>query len=182
MNLTDDQIVWVIKNDLKDLNQAIQFLYTANYPAVKGFITSNGGNEAKAANIFQEALVTLYIKIRKGDFDQSEPISLYLLSTSKDMWLRESAKEVSKSLDEDLKNLARSKDLMLQESQDSIRQFLDQIGGECKDLLLDFYFGKVSIEELKQKFELENDKAVEDKKYGCMQKLIRLIQNKKNQE
>jgi RNA polymerase sigma factor (sigma-70 family) len=181
VKFTDDQVISIIKTDLKALNQGIQYLYAAHYPSVKNFILSNGGNEANAADLFQEALVILYVKIRKDEFNASTTIADYLSSVARNLWLKQMGGQSHQVNTEFNSNDSFPlEDLLIHESQSELRQALNRMDTGDKDLLIDFYYGRLSIEKLTQKFHFENHKATKIKVYENIQKLLRLIQENKN--
>ena len=57
------------------------------------------------------------------------------------------------------------------EESNLVAQMLDQIGKDCKQILLFFYFEKNKMSEIANKMNLANEQVAKNKKSNCMKKL-----------
>jgi len=84
--LSDDEI---IKGLRKRDNRILQYIYKNAFNSVKQLIISNAGSENDAEDIFQEALIIIFKKIRdEPDFQLDCAFSTYLYSIARLLWLK----------------------------------------------------------------------------------------------
>ena len=67
---------------------ATEQIYKQHYPVVTKWIQHNGGSEADAADVYQEAIVVLYEKSQDEAFRLSCKIGTYLFAISKHLWYK----------------------------------------------------------------------------------------------
>lgn len=84
--LSDDEI---IKGLRKRDNRILQYIYKNAFNSVKQLIISNAGSENDAEDIFQEALIIIFKKLRdEPDFQLDCAFSTYLYSIARLLWLK----------------------------------------------------------------------------------------------
>ena len=59
-----------------------------NYNMVQSLIINNSGSTDDAKDIFQEAMIVLYEKVRSGTFELNCLIKTYVYSVSRRLWLK----------------------------------------------------------------------------------------------
>ncbi len=64
------------RNDKK----AVETIYRENYNMVQSLIINNNGSADDAKDIFQEAMIVLYEKVRSGTFELNCQIKTYIYS------------------------------------------------------------------------------------------------------
>ena len=74
---TDREVVLGILNNSEE---ALNKLYLGYFPMVLQFILNNSGDEADAKDVYQEAIIVLYDKIKSGKFELSSKLKTYLYS------------------------------------------------------------------------------------------------------
>jgi DNA-directed RNA polymerase specialized sigma24 family protein len=75
-----------IQTDEKDLleglaisdKKAVETIYKENFNAVQSLIINNNGSSDDAKDIFQEAMIVLYEKVRSGSFELNCQIKTYI--------------------------------------------------------------------------------------------------------
>src|SRR3569833_262557 len=82
---TDSEIVFGILNNSEN---AIKRLYVAYFPMVLQLIINNSGTPDDAKDIYQEAIIVLYNKIKKGDFELNSKLKSFLYSVCRRLWLK----------------------------------------------------------------------------------------------
>lgn len=181
LSMSDNQIIELIKSERSEsINKAFRRLYKTCYRSIKGFVVSNNGSEEDSADIFQDSLIIFYIKVRKDEYELKSSIQAYLYAVARNLWLkkiRKSRVDISHLKSEESYNF--DEDSIIQNSQTTIREVLDHIGGTCKNVLLDFYFKKLSMREIAESYKLGSEEAAKNKKYRCLKKLIELVKNSK---
>jgi len=60
----------------------------------------------------------------------------------------------------------------------SIESFLELLSFDCKEILIDFYYRKKTMKELKEKFNLGSIQAAKNKKCRCLSYLAKLFEEK----
>ena len=84
--LSDEEILAGLK---KRDNRVLQFIYKNNFNPVKQLILHNAGSENDAEDVFQEALIVIFKKIRdEPGFSLNSAFSTYLYSMSRLLWLK----------------------------------------------------------------------------------------------
>lgn len=160
-------------------NDALTWLYQHHYGSILQYILSNTGSEDDAADVFQDAIVIFYQKVRSNKFKSESSISTYLYAVARNLWLKKLRKarfDLSKLEVEESYNF--DDESIIQNYQLTMREALEQIGDTCKSLLTDFYFNKKPMLALTEIYGLGSNEATRNKKYRCMQKLISFV--KKN--
>lgn len=178
--LSDKEIVDLINTDeKKKIDKAFYYLYRRDYPSVKRYVQSNNGAEDSSEEIFQEALTIFFVKVQKGNFKLESSIGAYLFSVSRNLWLKELQRRRSSilmSLD-DKHDYSEEENILV--SHRKIKKVLELLDENCRNLLVDFYFLKESVNELRIKYGLGSEGATKNKKYRCLKKLIVLVQKNK---
>lgn len=134
----------------------------------------------EANDLFQDALVIFYVKVRKGEYKSTSSLKTYLFGIARNLWLKElrrrriAQKHLTVEGDIDFQE-----ELIIQESQVTIRKVMELINDECKRLLIDFYFEGQSMVQLTDRYGLGSEAATKNKKYRCLQKLISLVKRQK---
>lgn len=180
----------LIKNFSENNETVLRKIYADNFRKVNAFVLQNNGSEPQSKDIYQEAFIVLWEKIRSGQFIPESLSSLngYLYTIAKNKWmdyLRSARYKKTKILDVSMEmKFQNTEDPDRSEANDEasgrakrIMDAFKQMGKACKDLLSKVYFEKKSMKEIG--FELELDAAsARNKKYRCMQKLRELAFNK----
>ncbi|GAA0715906.1 hypothetical protein GCM10009430_10950 [Aquimarina litoralis] len=66
----------------------IRRFYQKNFPIVKNYILLNGGCLEDTEDVFQDALLLLYLKLRNPEFMIRPPIQNYFYGVCRNMWLK----------------------------------------------------------------------------------------------
>src|SRR5689334_16140921 len=84
--MTDALIIEHLKNSR--YSRVVEGLYGA-FPPIRKFIRNNSGSAEDAKDIFQDALVILYGKVRAGNYEIKAPLKTYLFAVAKNCWFQE---------------------------------------------------------------------------------------------
>jgi RNA polymerase sigma factor (sigma-70 family) len=164
--MTDTDIIEHLRND--KYSRAVKGLYSI-FPAVKKHIVNNSGTVEDAKDIFQDALVILYQKMKTGKFILTVPISTYLHAVVKNLWLQELRKRKRLPIAETDTDVAE--DLIGQEPGfDTATAAFNFLGEKCRQLLMLFYFKKKSFREIASLLEFGSEETARNQKYRCIQK------------
>lgn len=84
--LSDVEIITGLR---KRDNRVLQYIYKNSFNPIKQLIMSNAGSENDAEDIFQEALIIIFKKIREEqDFSLTAAFTTYIYSISRLLWLK----------------------------------------------------------------------------------------------
>ncbi len=171
-------------------SQAIRRVYEEAFPACANLITQNSGSEEDAKDIFQEALLVLIKKLKQADFKLTASIKTFMYAVVRNLWLKQLRKRGKKGLvlvidepdngfqipeDEDFlteKKIQESRHLKIEAAMNNIPE-------ECKKIILNFYFHKLSLKEIAKELEY-SDNFIKVKKKRCMDQLKNIVLNTKN--
>lgn len=86
-SFTDDQI---LKGILRHDNVVLAFIYKQYFYKVNAFIRKNNGDEDDVNDVFQEAIIIIYRKLKENDLlFENRSFEVYLFSVCRFLWLKE---------------------------------------------------------------------------------------------
>ena len=161
----------------------LEELYERFSGKIKWMILQNSGTETDAADIFQDALMSIYNKAKTGDFELTCPMEAFLYLICKNKWLnvlnKRKTQKVTNTdtegfnyIGEDSFRLAEDC-VMRQERSALLAEKLSEMGDSCKNLLKLSWSG-LSMDEVAKKLKVSYAYA-RKKKSECMAKLITLV-------
>ncbi|WP_354330864.1 sigma-70 family RNA polymerase sigma factor [Pedobacter sp. CG_S7] len=175
---TDREVVLGILNNS---DEALNKLYVGYYPMILQFILNNNGDEEDAKDVYQEAIIVLYNKIKSGEFELSSKLKTYIYSVCRRIWLKKLSKESKKATNvadfEDIEavetdmEMHKEKDLQF----DKMQEALLLLGEPCKTIIQDFYIHSLSMQDISEKFGYTNTDNAKTQKYKCLQRLKKLF-------
>lgn len=80
---------WIIDAFKKEDKKALLYVYKTYFPQVRHYIMENSGNELDADDVFQDAVVLIYIKIRNNTLYLSSSFGTYLNGVVRYFWVKE---------------------------------------------------------------------------------------------
>jgi RNA polymerase sigma factor (sigma-70 family) len=172
-----DLLQRLINNDV----EATKLIYKENYPIIRYLVVNNSGDEDEAKDIFQEALIVLFEKAKKGNFELQSKISTYLYSVARRLWLKKLQSNSSKSAiaDHIEETVAVEDDVEFHENQNQqlelMHEALAKIGEPCKSLLEAYYFNKQQMNDIANQFGYTNADNAKNQKYKCLVRLKKLF-------
>ena len=175
---TDSEIVFGILNNSEN---AIKRLYVAYFPMVLQLIINNNGTADDAKDIYQEALIVLYNKIKKGDFELNSKLKTFIYSVCRRLWLKRLSQMNRYAGDihdfqdhfpvEDEVEQHNERDIQFNKMQSA----LQLLGEPCKTIIEDFYINNRSMQEICEDFGYTNADNAKTQKYKCLQRLKKLF-------
>jgi RNA polymerase sigma factor (sigma-70 family) len=165
----------------------LEEIYQRFFGKVRGMILHSNGTETDAADIFQEALISVYRKAKNGGFILTCPFESFLYLVCKNKWLNELGKRKVRnetfSADDGFNSLATDEDnlnyaeeySLIQHRKDLLRQKINELGESCKELLRLSWSGR-SMDEVARILKVSYGYA-RKKKCACMARLITLVKD-----
>ena len=175
---TDREVILGILNNAED---TLSKLYKGYFPMVLQFILNNNGDEDDAKDVYQEAIIVLYNKVKQGNFELSAKLKTYIYSVSRRIWLKkltQNSKKTGNISDyEDV--LVVDEDVQDHEEKDAafvkMQSALDHLGEPCKTIIQDFYIHDLSMQDICEKFGYTNADNAKTQKYKCLQRLKKIF-------
>jgi RNA polymerase sigma factor (sigma-70 family) len=179
-SFSDEQI---LKGILRHDNLILQYIYKQYYYKINYFIKKNSGNEDDANDIFQEAIIIIYRKLKENDLIfETSSFQGYLFSVCRFLWLKQLQKrkiEREKLTD----TIAYQEDLydenlvLLVEKNERYglyQKHFNELSTDCQKLL-QLFFEKVPLKEIASIMGYKGEKYAKKRKYKCKELLISRI-------
>jgi RNA polymerase sigma factor (sigma-70 family) len=171
----------IIRGVIKRDASVIKYLYNTCYPDIRNLVLANTGTIQDAQDLFQDALLIIYRKIKTLNLTLNCAFKTYLYSVCRLMWLKEleSRRNQGKnygyvdphstSITEEVSSLEVIK-LRIYE------KHFGELSKECQDILK-MYFNGMPMEEICNRMGFQSVHAVKEKKYECKKSLMTKIHN-----
>ena len=165
------------RNDAK----AVETIYKDNYGVVQALIINNNGSADDAKDIFQEAMIVLYEKVRSGTFELNCQIRTYVYSVSRRLWLKKLQQSNRYSTPvESLEAVVPVDDEVEAHDQrnleyETLSKAIGSLGEPCKSLLEAFYLQKRNMQEIAEGFGYTNADNAKTQKYKCLMRLKKIF-------
>lgn len=157
----------------------IRLLYKKFFGIILKFVVMNNGTEQDAKDVYQNTILVLYHNCSKPEFQLNCQLQTYIFSIAKRIWLKQIGKD---------KNLARisgensasdfveiTEDTQYAEQREKeielMEKKLQQLGEPCRTLLTDFYYTRMTMDQIAEKFGYTNADNAKTQKYKCLQRL-----------
>jgi DNA-directed RNA polymerase specialized sigma24 family protein len=150
-------------------------LYKEAFPAVASFVRKMGGTFEEAKDIFQEALLIYYEKKTEKDFLPQHSERIYVTGIAKHLWYknyRENKRNVRGVLDFNLTEVEEPR------ASTHILRYLELSGKKCLQLLTAFYYDKMNMKELADKFGFSGERSATAQKYKCLEKVRGIVRER----
>jgi RNA polymerase sigma factor (sigma-70 family) len=181
MYVTDKDIISDLKkgND----NAVLTFLYKEVFPKVKYYIKANKGNEEEAKDIFQDAVLIFYKKVKQNTLEEPVNVTAYICLVSKNLWINRVKKinrtteiqgEVYTEPEEDLLG-----NIIIEEKRNALTGLMAQVGEECQKLMKYFIYDNMSMREIATLMGYSSENVAKTYHYRCKQKLVQLVMKNK---
>ncbi len=175
---TDNEVILGILNNSESV---LKRLYLAYFPMVMQLIINNNGDEDDAKDIYQEAIIIVYNKIKAGDFELSSKLKTYIYSICRRLWLKRLSqinryggdiKDFQEYLvvEDDAENHSE-RDLQFTK----MGSALLLLGEPCKTIIEEFYINNKSMQDICEAFGYTNADNAKTQKYKCLQRLKKLF-------
>jgi len=160
----------------------LQFIYKNFYSKINFFIKKNSGDDDDANDIFQEAIIIIYRKLKANELVLDCTFETYLYSVCRFLWLKQLDKrkiEKQKIKDnhdysEDIYDDSLEKVADLNERYKLYQKHFANLGKDCQKVL-QMYFDKVPLKNIAQMMGFKSEKYAKKRKFKCKEYLIKSI-------
>jgi RNA polymerase sigma factor (sigma-70 family) len=175
---TLDLLNGILRND----TIILQFIYKNFYSKINFFIKKNSGDDDDANDIFQEAIIIIFRKLKANELVLDCTFETYLYSVCRFLWLKQLDKrkvEKEKIKDnheynEDLYDDGLEKVADLNERYKLYQKHFTNLGKDCQKVL-QLYFDKVPLKNIAQIMGFKSEKYAKKRKFKCKEYLIKSI-------
>ena len=173
-NSSSYYIEGIQKNDYIVLEK----IYAAFLPNVTRFVVNNNGTADEALDVFQDGLMVIYKKLKRGELDLTSGFHSYLFAICKYIWMNELRKsrrtEVSIESSQEFRAVT---DIQNEIEENEKRSFfkakLETLPDDYKTILK-MFFAKKSFKEIAEELNFSVEYA-KKKKYLAKKMLIELV-------
>lgn len=177
---TDGEILKGIQNQDGDI---LLFVYQKSYRSVKYYVEKNGGTVKDAEDLFHDALINLYDRLREGNFESKSSPHTYLFSIVKLLWLNQlRTREKRKTMPDECDNFISENegilDSILQTERKAIFiKHFNELSEDCQKIIKYFLKG-FTISEITKTMGFSSEQHTKNRRFRCKKSLIeRIIQN-----
>jgi RNA polymerase sigma factor (sigma-70 family) len=161
--------------------KAVETIYQENFNTVQALIINNNGSTDDAKDIFQEAIIVLYEKLRSGSFELQCQIKTFLYSVSRRLWLKRLQQQNRYTAPGDSMEavVPVEEDLEAHEQRNAefemMEQAINHLGEPCKSLLEAYYLQKQNMQVIAASFGYTNADNAKNQKYKCLMRLKKIF-------
>ncbi len=161
--------------------KAVEAIYRDNYNMVQSLIINNNGATDDAKDVFQEAMIVLYEKVRSGTFELNCQIKTFVYSVARRIWLKRLQQQNRYSAPGDSMEaiVAVEEDLEEHERRNTefemMEKAISNLGEPCKSLLEAYYLQKQNMQVIAANFGYTNADNAKNQKYKCLMRLKKIF-------
>lgn len=160
----------------------LQYIYKNFYSKINFFVRKNNGDEEDANDVFQEAIIIIYRKLKANELVLDCTFETYLYSICRFLWLKQLEKrklEKEKIKDnheynDDLYDDGLEKVVDLNERYKLYQKHFTNLGKDCQKIL-QLYFDKVPLKNIAQIMGFKSEKYAKKRKFKCKEYLINSV-------
>lgn len=168
----------VLIKELQSNNEvAYEIIYLKCFSIIALYIKQNSGNDEDAQDVFQEAMIVLFEKVKQPDFMLTSSLSTYLFAISKNIWLKHLRGNRLVLIDEpQFEKFSNDIELPVNDDvetdqNEKVNLWLNKITQHCQKVLKALFFYNQSIETLMMRMGWKNRHTADNQKYKCIQQL-----------
>lgn len=158
-------------------------LYQDAFPLVARYISKMGGSFEEAKDLFQDALVIYYEKTQRTTVALKYSEKSYLFGIARHLWnkrYQESKQQVS--LDRFGAGFDEMRDLSdpgyEEISASRLLKLLQTAGQKCMTLLSAFYYERMDMKEMAERFGFSSPRSATVQKFKCLEKVKETVKEK----
>lgn len=160
----------------------LDFIYGNYYFRIQSFINRNSGNDDDAQDIFQDAILVIFQKLRKEEIVLSCTFGTYLYSICRLLWLKQlkinSKRKTFIEESEETVTLDDSLDV-IHDKNGRYNLYLEHFGKlsyNCQKIL-ELFLARISLKEIARVLGLKSEQYVKKRKFICKEKLVESVKS-----
>ncbi len=163
-------------------SSVLRYVYESYYPIIEAYIIHNQGSGEQARDIFQDAMIIVYKRIKSRELELTCKFGTYLFAICKNIWMQERKKYLLRA--EKLRQHAfvvndpgPADDPLLQNHLiELFNKHFEDLSKDCQKIL-SMYFNNFSVEDIRAAMNYKDLHHTADRKYRCKKSLINRIVN-----
>ena len=161
--------------------KSVETIYRDNYNMVQSLVINNNGSSDDAKDVFQEAMIILYEKVRSGSFELNCQIKTYVYSVCRRLWLKrlQQLSRFSPPVDGSEPEVPVEEEIEEHEKRNAEFEMMDKaissLGEPCKSLLEAYYLQKQTMQLIATSFGYTNAENAKNQKYKCLIRLKKIF-------
>ena len=175
----------ILKGLKSNDSEVLNFIYRKYFPEIRFFVIKNSGSDEDAQDVFQEAIIIIYKKLRDGVLDLTCSFKTYLYSVCRIVWLKQLEKRKIKkdsfSDNQVFVDLQEGVDEMAEEQEryKLYQKHFQTLHVDCQTILK-LFLEKVPLKEIASRMNINSEKYLKKRKFQCKEILVKRIQNDPN--
>jgi RNA polymerase sigma factor (sigma-70 family) len=173
----------LLRGILRNNSLILRFIYKTYFHKIYSFVTNNKGNSEEANDIFQEAIIVIYRRLKEDNLKIIDcTFETYLYSVCRLLWLKQlqdKKESIIKNddmhhysdtvIDDDLTELIQKN-----ERYKLFQDHFQKMGKDCQKIL-QLFFEKVTINQITEIMGYSSDNYTKKRKHQCKEYLVRSI-------
>ena len=183
-NFPDSELVTNLRAG-KRMDETIRSIYRSHFDNLSWYVMNNSGSRQDAEDVFQEVIVAFIDLVQKDKFRGESTVKTFLYSLNRHVWLNELkrrgralAREEKYEKGQEQTEPDTGHLIADREGKALLVRLVSELGETCRKILLLFYYENLSMKEILEATEYENEQVVRNKKYKCLKQLEQMISEK----
>jgi len=174
----------ILEGILHGDEKVLKYVYNEYYQTIRNLITRNSGSELDVEDVFQDAMVIIYEKVKDKELVLECSFKTFLYSVCRNLWLQRLEKTRSSGrIVDDIENIVDlSDELMFEiynEENEKYRLFQHhflRLSKDCRKVLL-LFLNKTPLKEIAEVMGYKTVKYAKTRKFLCKENLKKRILN-----
>ncbi|MEM6318644.1 MAG: sigma-70 family RNA polymerase sigma factor [Bacteroidota bacterium] len=158
----------------------VRAIYNNYFGSISNWVSNHRGDTSDAQDIFQEALMSIFRRLKKGNLEIEYAFNTYLFAVCKRIWFKRLKKPDFAVTSPDEAPLNDTETELITEAIERNEKYelfytkLKQLGADCQQVL-QLHFAKKSFKEIAAALQYASEEYARRKKYLCKNELTKLI-------
>lgn len=164
-------------------DRALAYLYKDILPKVRTHILKNSGSKEEADDLFQDAVIIFFQKVKEGQFNENHDVGGFIYTICKNLWINVSKrKKVNQKYVDHSVNSHKQDDNQLdqvinKEKENAMHELFSFLDERCRQLMKSIIYDRKSMAEICEELGYKNEKVAKASKYRCNQALIKIAKD-----
>ncbi len=162
----------------KESDKALNYIYTKHFNAIERLVLNNSGTYDEAKDVYQDAIILFYEKVRQNQLTLTCSIGTYLYSVCRNLWLKCLREKAKTPVFIDTQNDFLILDIADTDYDTETEQLLHiateqlaTLGEKCRQILHYFFWERKTMDFIAQQLGYTNADNAKNQKSKCMKQL-----------